>query len=282
MSISVMTEVWRRSQHSGSHLLMMLALADFSDDVGSSYPSVATLATKCRMKPRNANVVLAALIESGELERKPNAGPKGVNRYRIQLKALGGLQRVAGMQEDAGMQEGAGMREGAGMQEGAGPVRNRTLQSNAATPATLCLPPLHALADKPSLNRQEPSDTSLTRPQVGPKALGCPFDAVVALFHAKLPELPRVRLMPASRQRALRKVWGWVLGSTKTDGSRRATNADEALAWFGDYFARAAGNDFLMGRGARSEAHANWRCDLDFLLTEKGMKHVIEKTEVAA
>jgi hypothetical protein len=33
---------------------------------------------------------------------------------------------------------------------------------------------------------------------------------------------------------------------------------------------------------ARSGAHANWRCDIDFLLTDKGMRHVIEKTEAAA
>ena len=124
--------------------------------------------------------------------------------------------------------------------------------------------------------KKEPSAPS-ARPTVP-----CPYQAIADLYHEKLPELPRVKLMPDSRQRALRKLWGWVLSSSKADGSRRAACAEEALAWFGDYFARAASNDFLMGRGVRSDAHANWRCDLDFLLTEKGMKHVIEKTELAA
>jgi len=110
----------------------------------------------------------------------------------------------------------------------------------------------------------------------------CPYQAIIEVYHEKLPELPRVKLMTDARQRALRKLWGWILSSTKADGSRRATNADEALVWFGDYFARAAGNDFLTGRGERSGPHANWRADLDFLLTEKGMRHVIEKTEAAA
>jgi hypothetical protein len=104
----------------------------------------------------------------------------------------------------------------------------------------------------------------------------------VAIYHEKLPDLPKVKLMTANRQRALRKFWGWVLSSKKTDNTRRATSADEALEWLGNYFARAAGNDFLMGRVARSAEHANWRCDLDFLLTDKGMKQVIEKTEAAA
>ncbi len=110
----------------------------------------------------------------------------------------------------------------------------------------------------------------------------CPYDSIVELYHRALPGLPRVRLMPDARQRALRKLWGWVLSSSKPDGTRRATTADEALEWFGTYFERATANDFLMGRGERAGAHASWRCDLDFLLTEKGMRHVIEKTEAAA
>lgn len=80
----------------------------------------------------------------------------------------------------------------------------------------------------------------------------------------------------------MRKWWGWVLSSTRETGERRATTTEEALAWIGDYFAHASGNDFLMGRGDRSGVHANWRADFDFLLTERGMRHVIEKTEVAA
>ena len=95
--------------------------------------------------------------------------------------------------------------------------------------------------------------------------------------------MPEVRLpeQPA-RKTALRKVWTWVLTSQKSDGERRATDAESALAWFRTYFERARNNDFLMGRGHRTGEHANWRCDFDFLLTDKGMKHVIEKTLEAA
>ena len=84
------------------------------------------------------------------------------------------------------------------------------------------------------------------------------------------------------RKEKLADFWKWVLTSTKSDGSKRATNLDEALAWIRSYFERARGNDFLMGRSNRAEAHSTWRCDLDFLLTDKGKKQVIEKTEVAA
>lgn len=101
----------------------------------------------------------------------------------------------------------------------------------------------------------------------------------MALYHEVLPEMPQCRMLPDTRRRSIAKVWGWVLTSTKPDGERRATNADEALAWFREYFARARDNDFLMGKTPRRGEHATWRCDLDFLLTDRGMKHVIEKTD---
>ena len=98
-----------------------------------------------------------------------------------------------------------------------------------------------------------------------------------------LPELPRVKLMDSKgRKSKMAEFWKWVLSSTRADGIRRATNAEEALSWIRSYFERARANDFLMGRGSRSEAHSTWRCDFDFLLTDKGKKQVIEKTEAVA
>ena len=140
-------------------------------------------------------------------------------------------------------------------------------------------PLVHAQGEgkgKEGKGRERPSVSS-ARP-----TLPCPYEAIVDLYHSKLTDLPRVKLMSESRQRALRKLWGWILSSTKANGERRAVDAAGALAWLGDYFDLASTNDFLMGRGERSGSHANWRADLDFLLSEKGMRHVIEKTEAAA
>jgi hypothetical protein len=129
--------------------------------------------------------------------------------------------------------------------------------------------------------KQERKKTTSSSSALAP-TVPCPYDSIVELYHRALPSLPRVRLMPDTRQRALRKLWGWILSSSKPDGTRRASSAEEALSWLGSYFERAAANDFLMGRGDRSASHGNWRCDLDFLMTDKGMRHVIEKTEAAA
>lgn len=109
----------------------------------------------------------------------------------------------------------------------------------------------------------------------------CDTQSVVDLYHEVLPELPGVRLMNDSRRKAISSLWKFALTSRKSDGERRATTGPEALEWIRGYFTRARDNDFLMGRGHKAAGHEGWQCDLDFLLTEKGKKHVIEKTVAA-
>lgn len=139
-----------------------------------------------------------------------------------------------------------------------------------------------------SVANHNPSQTPDSITPIAPKGakeqpeIPCPYARIVELYHEHLPGLPKAKLMPAGRQRAMRKVWGWVLSSTKSDGARRATTADEALQWLAGYFSKAAENDFLMGRTPRSAEHKDWRCDIDFLMTDRGMRHVIERTQDAA
>lgn len=153
-----------------------------------------------------------------------------------------------------------------------------------ATPKASPIPPLSDGSSSSSSATQEKSyrpSASSPEPTRAP-TIPCPYAEIVARYHDALPGLPKVKLMPEDRQRAMRKRWGWVLSSSKSDGARRAETAEQALAWFETYFARASENDFLTGRGERSGAHATWQCDLDFLLTDRGMKQVIEKTRAAA
>lgn len=110
----------------------------------------------------------------------------------------------------------------------------------------------------------------------------CPLTSIVELYHQALPELPEVRLMPTKRRRAIAKIWDWTFTSRKPDNTRRAETPEQAIEWFQTYFARVRNNEFLMGKTPRIGEHANWQCDLDFLLTDKGMAHVIEKTREIA
>ena len=101
MSIRVMSDVWEKSQHSGTELLMLLAIADNANDERRAWPSVRTLARKTRMKPRNAQYLLKRLEESGELSINVGAGPNGSNVYSVKQYDLGGVQSLAGVQSTA-------------------------------------------------------------------------------------------------------------------------------------------------------------------------------------
>ena len=159
MSIHVMSNVWQKSQHTGAHLLMMLAIADFADDQGRAYPAVSTLAGKCRVKARAANYTIADLRDSGELEVKVARGPRGANLYRIVLDQLGVLREaVAPLQPAAPLHRVASLQSVAGGGQLGAPLQSSApLQPGARTPAPGCTPPLHPGAAKPSLNHQEPS-----------------------------------------------------------------------------------------------------------------------------
>lgn len=139
MSVRAMAAVWAGSAQSGSALLMLLAIADFSDDDGRAYPAVGTLANKCRMKPRNAIYLLRQIAESGELDIKPATGPRGVNSYRIRLDRLQPLQPGAPLQDSA------------------------PLQPNVGTPAMGCTSPLQPIAPKPSMNHKNHKGTGLRK-----------------------------------------------------------------------------------------------------------------------
>lgn len=110
----------------------------------------------------------------------------------------------------------------------------------------------------------------------------CPYQSIVDLYHDKLAELPGVKVMDEKRKRAMKSFWVWVLTSKRSDGQRRANDADQALTWIGQFFERASLNDFVMGRTGRDGEHRNWRADIEYLCGERGRKQVIEKTTEAA
>lgn len=153
--------------------------------------------------------------------------------------------------------------------------------TNGATSHTVTLPVTrdNTATHTPVTSHQTPVSKEAKASSSAAKLPTCPVAELIALYHEVLPNMPAVRLETESRKKALRKTWEWVLTSKRQDQTPRATTAAEAVEWFRSYFERASENDFLMGRTPRTGEHANWKCDLDFLLTERGMKHVIEKTQ---
>jgi hypothetical protein len=129
---------------------------------------------------------------------------------------------------------------------------------------------------------QEPLTTNQLIHTSADKLPTCPTQEIIDLYNKILPELPAVRIVNDKRKRDAKKFWHFVLTSEKSDGTPRASTAEQALEWIGSYFLRAKDNDFVMGRIHKSGEHANWIGDFDYLMTDKGITQVIEKTREAA
>ena len=85
-----MSAVWDQSQAEGGTLLVLLALADFSDHEGTSWPSIPVLAKKSRLSERQVQYALQSLRRMGELRVVRHGAPVGrpdrkANRYEVQL-----------------------------------------------------------------------------------------------------------------------------------------------------------------------------------------------------
>ena len=60
MSVRVMSLVWDGYPGGGSELLALLALADWSDDDGRCYPSMASIGRKTRLSEKQARRLAVA------------------------------------------------------------------------------------------------------------------------------------------------------------------------------------------------------------------------------
>lgn len=85
MSIRVMTDIWGKDHPTGSHLLVLLAMADYANDEGICWASAASLARKGRLAVRTVFRVLKDLREWGYIEvvREGGDGKGNTTVYRV-------------------------------------------------------------------------------------------------------------------------------------------------------------------------------------------------------
>lgn len=91
MSVRLMDRVWRHSLHSGTSLLVLLALADYANDDGTGiWPSYESIARKARISRRHAMRAIAHLCEVGPVRIiQRGGGRSGVNIYAIDIGKIG-------------------------------------------------------------------------------------------------------------------------------------------------------------------------------------------------
>lgn len=145
MSTEALSHVWKNSKQNGTALLVLVAIADGANQDGEYYPSVSSLAAKCRMKNRNLQRIIRKLEASGELAVEYYHGTETkrgwTNRYRVVMGEPAGVQNVAPViaagvqnvapQKPVGVQNVAPVR----VQDVAPRTIIRTKESSSSTPA---------------------------------------------------------------------------------------------------------------------------------------------------
>lgn len=88
MSVKLISLVWERAPYSSGSLLVFLALADWSNDSGVSWPSVPKIANKTRLEKRSVQYIIRQLKSDGLLEIEERRGRGHQNRYTINVQNL--------------------------------------------------------------------------------------------------------------------------------------------------------------------------------------------------
>jgi hypothetical protein len=95
MSVETSNRVWKQSSKGGTPLLLLLAMADWSDDWGYCHPSIEQMAIKCRQTERNILNLIADLEKSRELRRLARGkGGRGKGSGSV-YQVITGMNQVA-------------------------------------------------------------------------------------------------------------------------------------------------------------------------------------------
>lgn len=92
MAVKIISEVWESSCDDPSTLLLLLALADWSNDDAESWPSIPALARKSRLSERSCRYLLRRLELVGAISVIQGGGRRHANAYKIHRAALQTLQ----------------------------------------------------------------------------------------------------------------------------------------------------------------------------------------------
>src|SRR5712691_2118539 len=89
VSIKIMNLVWEHARYRSNTLLTLLALADWSNDDGVSWPGLNVLAAKSRQSVRSAQYALEQLIGDDVIEITDRVGGRGnQNQFQIRVQNL--------------------------------------------------------------------------------------------------------------------------------------------------------------------------------------------------
>lgn len=168
MAVKVLAKVWDGYPDGGSELLALLALADWSDDEGRCWPSIAAIAKKTRLERRQAQRVIHRLIDDGYVVVTGNetgGAPGSTRQYRIILSRLTGVfhDTPTGVAKDTGVLRDTGVT---GDVDGCHPRRETGVSHDTQTVSE---PSVHvntreqARSDSSASSKTKKPDTTLAK-----------------------------------------------------------------------------------------------------------------------
>lgn len=257
MAVKILSLVWDGYPGGGPELLTLLSLADWSDDNGRCWPSMAAIAKKTRVSEKQARRVVHALIEADFLKVTDNtAGGAMSRRYQINVKALAAL--------------------GTPPMDGSPPA-------DGSPPMDVPVPSHGREGTPPMDGRRTVNDTSTTVKGSSVKAaekvrkapgLTCPTADIVALYHDHMPANPRCKMLTAERQKAIAARWNEAAKlSCKPFGY--SSVSDGLNAWR-QFFETCAESRFLTGRAPAADGKRPFLADIDFLMRPSSFAKCLE------
>ncbi len=245
MAVRVIAKVWDGYPGGGSELLAMLALADWSDDEGRCWPSMAAISKKTRLSRSQAQRVVHGLIDTDYLRVTGNetgGAPGSTRQYQINLAALTGRMDATGS---------AGATGRMGAQEGS-----------------------HGCAERGRMGAtQTVIEPSITVSRAA-QALSCPVDRIVDAYHQYMPSNPKCKVINAARRGAIKARWN---EAAKLDCKPFGySTVEDGLAAWGSFFATCAQSAFLTGRAEPQPGKPPFIADIDFLMAPSSFAKCLE------
>ena len=287
MSIAIMNQVWQLAIPSGQKIVL-LSLADQANDHGVCWPSMAQIAVRCSITERSVRNHVAEMESSGILRRDVIAGRGTV--YHINIGGNTGTFDPFGSKKTDDCEqytpEKFSSHPGNGFLPTPETVSSLPRKNFPHTPETVSGNPGNGFRQIIN-NHQEPSNTDTSEPddsdlsraeqsksnvvQIDSAKQQIPYQQIVDAYHEALPELPRAVAMSDSRKRLIKSRWLEMLKSKRPDGTRRYTDVESGIAWWGLFFKTAGTNKFWMGENNRG-----WTANFDWLM--KNNWKVVEHT----
>jgi len=249
VSVKVLSVVWDSFPGGGSELLTLLAMADWSDDDGRCWPSIAALAKKVRLERRQAQRAVHRLIDAGFVNITGNetgGAPGSTRQYRIVLSRLTGVSHDTrrGVLGDTGVTEDTGVVEDA---DGCLPRRETGVSQDTQ------------YVNEPSVHVKDMAD----KPPIDGKTVdSCPHQQIIDLYHEVIPMGRRVRVWSDSRKAKLRGRW-------------REETKRQSLEWWRRFFGHIAKSDFLTGRTGTT-TRSPFEIDLEWIVSPTNFIKILE------